>query len=86
MAGLDSNFSSTSVEHQMRRNAGLMPIVFGLCLIWVSSGAEELNMSVAACVFAISIWVVYTIRSSPASLGIFAFFLVASFVEPRYYY
>jgi len=37
-------------------------------------------LSVIACVFAITIWVIYTIRSSPSSLWIFAFFLVASFV------
>ena len=39
-----------------------------------------ISLSVAACLFAICIWVVYTMRSSPSSLGIFAFFLVASFV------
>ena len=32
----------------MRRNAGLVPTIFGLCLIWASSGAEESDMSVAA--------------------------------------
>ena len=32
----------------MRRNAGLVPKIFGLCLIWASSGAEESDMSVAA--------------------------------------
>jgi hypothetical protein len=32
----------------MRRNAGLVPIVFGMCLVWASSGAEEFDMSVAA--------------------------------------
>ena len=32
----------------MKRNAGLIPTVFGLCLIWASSGAEQLDMLVAA--------------------------------------
>ncbi len=32
----------------MRRNAGLVLIVFGMCLAWASSGAEEFDMSVAA--------------------------------------
>ena len=39
-----------------------------------------ISLSVIACVFAITIWVIYTLRSSPSSLGIFAFFLIASFV------
>ena len=39
-----------------------------------------ISLSVVACVFAITIWVVYTLRSSPSSLAIFGFFLAASFV------
>jgi len=39
-----------------------------------------ISLSVVACVVAIVIWITYTFRSSPGSLGIFAFFLAASFI------
>ena len=37
-------------------------------------------LSVVACLVAIAIWVVYTLRHAPHSLSIFATFLVLAFV------
>jgi amino acid transporter len=37
-------------------------------------------LSVIACMMAIGVWVMYTLRTSPASLGIFFSFLVSAFV------
>jgi len=67
--------SATSLLVYSLVNFGALRLIRGNLL-----NRTLISLSVAACVFAISIWVVYTIRSSPASLGIFAFFLVASFV------
>jgi Na+/melibiose symporter-like transporter len=37
-------------------------------------------LSVIACVTAIGVWVMYTLRTSPGSLWIFFFFLLSAFV------
>jgi len=67
--------SATSLLVYSLVNLGALRLIKGTLL-----NRTLISLSVAACVFAICIWVVYTMRSSPSSLGIFAFFLVAAFV------
>jgi len=67
--------SATSLLVYSLVNLGALRLIKGSLL-----NRTLISLSVAACVFAICIWVIYTMRSSPSSLGIFAFFLVAAFV------
>jgi hypothetical protein len=56
-------------------NLGALRLIRGSAL-----KSTVIALSVAACLFAITIWVIYTMQRAPSSLGIFAFFLVASFI------
>ena len=67
--------SATSLLVYSLVNLGALRLIKGTLL-----NRTLISLSVAACLFAICIWVIYTLKASPSSLGIFAFFLVASFV------
>ena len=67
--------SATSLLVYSLVNLGALRLIKGKLL-----SRTLISLSVAACVFAICIWVIHTGQSSPSSLGIFAFFLVAAFV------
>jgi len=67
--------SATSLLVYSLVNLGALKLVKGTLL-----NRTLISLSVVACLFAITIWVIYTSRSSPSSLGIFAFFLVSAFV------
>ena len=58
---------------------GLLLAIIIVARLGPSLKSTVIALSVAACVFAITIWMVYTLRRAPSSLGIFAFFLMASF-------
>jgi amino acid transporter len=67
--------SATSLLVYSLVNLGALRLIKGTLL-----SRTLILLSVVACVFAVCIWVIYTVQSSPSSLGIFAFFLVAAFV------
>ena len=67
--------SATSLLVYSLVNLGALRLIRGSAL-----KSNVIALSVAACLFAITIWVIYTMQRAPSSLGIFAFFLVASFI------
>jgi amino acid transporter len=67
--------SATSLLVYSLVNLGALRLIRGSAL-----KSTVIALSVAACLFAIAIWVIYTMQRAPSSLGIFAFFLVASLI------